>query len=490
MQLPDEAIAYHYTNALAPPSEEWTPAAELRAEHLLSPARLRDLLPRIMQVRSQVATERELKTVPAEMQPLDAAFIDLPQSLLDQHRRKGDASVLGRVLTIAGRLRDEVDRVVVLGIGGSYMGARALFESLRSSYHNDLPAKDRPGCPRMYFDGNNVDNDSLSELLQMLQITCVDPDLREERWAVLVISKSGDTLETAVAYRALRRELAEFYGNHSPQTRRLAVPVTGANGKLRALAKADGYSDDAILTIPDEVGGRYSVFTPVGLLPAAVMNLDVRALLLGAAAMTRRFLDEPFERNPVLQYAAVNYLQYFEGKKPIRVMSVWSRKLEALGLWYDQLLSESLGKHNMGPTPLTTVQTRDLHARGQQHQEGARDKFINNLAVATPTQPPIMVGMADRNEDELNQFNRKSLPDILNAALKGTNQAYFDTARPTADLLMPTLSEHAMGQLMQMLMLATVVEGRLLGINPYGQPGVEAYKRNMHAILKAQPNPT
>jgi len=187
----------------------------------------------------------------------------------------------------------------------------------------------------------------------------------------------------------------------------------------------------------------------------------------------------------VLQFAAVNYLMYAEKEKPIRVLSIWSRKLEGLGLWYDQLLAESLGKQGVGPTPLTAVQTRDLHSRGQQHQEGARDKFINNLVVKTPRQPPIMIGMANRNEDELNQYNRKGYPDVMQAALQGTNQAYFDAARPTADLAVPALSEHTMGQLMQMLMLATVVEGRLLGVNPYGQPGVEAYKRNMKALLKS-----
>jgi glucose-6-phosphate isomerase len=223
----------------------------------------------------------------------------------------------------------------------------------------------------------------------------------------------------------------------------------------------------------------------VGLLPAAVMGLDVRALLLGASAMTRRFLDEPFERNPVLQFAAVNYLMYQTLHKPIRVLSIWSKKLEALGLWYDQLLAESLGKHNQGPTPITTVQTRDLPSRGQQHQEGTRDKLINNLVVQSPKHPPIMIGMMERNEDGLNSFNRKGLPDVLTAAFKGTNQAYYEAARPTADIILPTLTEHTMGQLMQMLMLATVVEGRLLGINPYGQPGVEAYKRNMLNLLKS-----
>ena len=198
--------------------------------------------------------------------------------------------------------------------------------------------------------------------------------------------------------------------------------------------------------------------------------------------MTKRFIEEPFERNPVLQFAAVNFLM--AQSKPIRVLSIWSKKLESLGLWYDQLLAESLGKQGVGPTPLTAVQTRDLHSRGQQHQEGARDKFINNLVVKNPSHPPIMIGMMDRNEDDLNQYNRKGLPDMQKAALRGVNQAYHDVARPTADLVLPALSEHTMGQLMQLLMLATVVEGRLMGINPYGQPGVEAYKKNMKTLLK------
>lgn len=484
MQLPDEAITYNYQALLAPASEDWTPAAEMRHQHFLSAAKLRDLIPRVLQVRSQVATERDLKQVPPEMLPLDAGFIDLPQKLIDQQRRQNETSVLGRVAELATRMRAEVDRFVILGIGGSYMGARALFESLKSSFHNDLPAKDRSGTPRIYFEGNNVDNDTLHELFEMLQITCIDPEQRDERWGVTVISKSGETLETAVAYRAIRRELAEYYGTNSPRLKTLIVPITGDTGKLRALCNADGFSEDNVLTIPKDVGGRFSIFTPVGLFPAAVMGLDVRALLLGAAAMTRRFFEERFENNPVLQFAAVNYLMNTQHQKPIRVLSVWSKKLEALGLWYDQLLAESLGKQGLGATPITTVGTRDLHSRGQQHQEGARDKVINNLVVKSCTQAPIMVGMADRNEDDLNQYNRKGLPDIMKAALDGTNKAYADVARPTADLVLPSLSEHTMGQLLQMLMLATVVEGRLLGVNPYGQPGVEAYKRNMKDLLK------
>jgi glucose-6-phosphate isomerase len=484
MQLPDEAISYQYQSLLVPTLEDWTTAAELRTQHYLSSAALRDLTPRLLQVRSQVATERELRQVPPELQPLEAAFIDLPQKHLDQFRRQGDTSVLGRVLAAATRLREQTDRVVALGVGGSYLGARALFEALRSAYHNELPAEARMGVPRLYFEGNNFDNDALQELLDLLQSTCVDPDIREERWGVITISKSGSTLETAVAYRTFRREAVEFYGGRSDRLNSLFIPITGPSGKLRELCKAEGFTDDDIFTVPEDVGGRYSVFTPVGLVPAAVMGLDVRALLLGAASMTRRFLEEPFDRNPVLQYAAVNYLMTEQVRKPLRVLSIWSKKLEALGLWYDQLLAESLGKQGRGPTPLSSVQTRDLHSRGQQFQDGPRDKVINNLVVKAPRTPPIMVGMSDRNQDELNQYNRKGLPDLLDAALQGTERAYGDVARPTASLVVPTLSEHTMGQLMQMLMLATVVEGRLMGVNPYGQPGVEVYKAQMRQVLK------
>ncbi len=487
MQLPDEAIVYHFQTALVPAAEEWTAAAELRASNFLSPAKLRDLAQRILQVRSQVAAERELRAVPAEMQPHQAGFIDLPQKLLDQHRRQGEASTLGRVLAVAGRLREQVDRVVVVGSGGAVRGARVLFEALRSSYHNELPVKDRPGLPRVYFDGDHTDNDALNDLLQMLQINCVDPDLREERWGCVVVSKSGETLETLVAYRTLRRELAEFYGTHSPRAKNLVVPITGTGGKLRALLQAEGYPDENILTIPDDVGSRFAAFTPAGLLPAAVMHLDVRALLLGAAAMTRRFLEEPFERNPVLQYAAINYLATTECRKPIRVLSIWSKKLAALGPWYEQLLAESLGKQGQGPTPLTMVQPADQCARGQQHREGPRDKFCNHVIVKSAAQPPITVGMADRNQDDLNQFNRKGLPDLTMAAFEGVSRAAIDAARPAAQLVVPTLSEHAMGQFMQMLMLATVVEARLLGVNPYSQPGVEPYRRHQFAALRAAP---
>ena len=171
--------------------------------------------------------------------------------------------------------------------------------------------------------------------------------------------------------------------------------------------------------VPDGVGGRYSVFSAVGLVPAAIVGLDVPALLLGASTMTQRFLSEPFERNPVLQYAAINYLMATELGKSTRVLAIWSKKLESLGLWHDQLLAESLGKQGIGPTPITVVNTRDLHSRGQQLQEGTRDKLINNLFIRGTHHAPIQIGMADRNEDELNQFARKTYPDILTPPTAG-----------------------------------------------------------------------
>jgi glucose-6-phosphate isomerase len=489
MELPDEAITYECRGLLTPPAEEWTAAAELRARHFVSPARLKELYPRLLHCRSQVAAEREMLNPPAEALPLEAGFINLPQELLDGFRRKQDQSELGKVLALAAHLREESDRVVFLGAGGSYLAARALFGALKSGYHNELPPETRMGVPRVYFEGHGADNDALQELLELLQVTCVDPERREERWSVVCVSKSGLTLEPAVGLRVFRREAAEYYGLRSPWLTKLFAAVTAPSGRLRDLYRAFGVGADGVLTIPENVGGRFSAFTAAGLLPAAVMGLDVRALLLGAAAMTKRFLEDPVERNVVLQYAGLNHLLYHEQQKPLRVLAVWSKKLEGVGPWYDHLLAESLSKRGVGPTPLSQVCTRDLYTRGQQNQDGPRDRVINNLVVKSPVSLPILVQMADHNEDDLNVYNRKGLPDIMNAAHRAVNHSYFSVGRPAADLVLPALSEHTMGQLLQMLMLATVVEGHLMGVNPYGQPGVEAYRRLQRELLVAPAEP-
>jgi glucose-6-phosphate isomerase len=487
MELPDEAITFDSRGLLVPGGEEWTAAAELRTRHFISSARLKELMQRLLQCRSQVAADREMRNVPPESLPLDAGFIDLPQNALDNYRRKGDNSELGRTIALANRLREEADRIVFLGAGCAYLGPSALFDALLPVHHNERSPETRLGVPRIYFEGNTADNDSLQDLLDLLGITCVEPERREERWGVVVLGDGGAALEPPVAHRVFRREAAEYYGLRSPWLTKLFAAVAAANSKVRDLFRAYGHGDESILTIPENVGGRFSVLTPVGLLPAAIMGLDVRALLLGAAAMTKRFLEEPFDRNPVLQFAAVNYLLSEEQDKPIRVLACWSRKLEGLGRWYDHLVAESLGKQSRGPTPMSVVQTRDLYGRGQQHQEGRRDRVINNLVVKNPHGVAIPVQMADHNEDELNAYARKTVPDILAAAHRSTSQSYFEVSRPTSDLVLPVLSEHTMGQLFQMLMLATVIEARLMGLNPYSQPGVETYRKGMREALRTPP---
>ena len=341
---------------------------------------------------------------------IHSGFIDLPQATLDAYRRKGEASDLGRILAQAAHLREQADRVIVLGAGGDGLGGRVLFKALKSSYHNELPPETRLGIPHLYFEGDNVDNDALQELLDLIQVSCVDPERREERWAVVSISRSGSDLETAAALRVFRRDAVEYYGLRSEWLEHLFVAITGPSSPLRQLFKADGHQDSDILTIPENVGSRFSVFTAAGLLPAALMGLDVRALLQGAASMTKRFLEEPFERNPVLQFAAVNYLMTEEMGKSLRILSLWSKKLEPLGTWYDHLVAESLGKQGRGPTPLSMIQTRDLHTRGQHHQEGPRDRYITNLVVKNPRTVPIAVQMADRNEDGLNALAARGCP--------------------------------------------------------------------------------
>jgi glucose-6-phosphate isomerase len=265
----------------------------------------------------------------------------------------------------------------------------------------------------------------------------------------------------------------------------LVIPITGPEGKLFQLAKT--LNCQSIFRVPDGVGGRFSVFSAVGLLPAAMLGLDIVRLLRGAAAMTEHFRTASVTENLVLNYAAVSHLMETTRQATIRVTQVWSKMLESVGVWYNQLLAESLGKRDdVGATPLTVVNTRDLHSRAQQHQEGRRDKIYTNLIVEHWKTDPLLIQpspLIAHNEDQLDQLAGRSVIDIMNAAIAGTNQAYNDNQRPTADLRLPAADEGSLGQLLQMLMLATVVEGRLLGVNPYGQPGVEAYKIHMRRAL-------
>jgi len=414
--------------------------------------------------------------IPPEKTPLDAGFFELPEKILSEYREKRDASELGQILATAARLREEVDRVVVLGIGGSYMGARALFDACCHPYHNELSRAERGGVPRIYFEGNNVDNDATAGMLDLLA--------SEQDWAIVVISKSGGTLETAVAFRQFLAALRESCGGDAEKIAQRVVPVTGKDDSSKLFQLAGALNCPDVFAVPDGVGGRFSVLSAVGLLPAAVMGLDVVKLLEGAAAMNDHFRTAEAPENLVQQYTGVCVALEHGYNMHIRVLSTWGKSLEAVGLWYDQLLAESLGKHELGALPLTVVNTRDLHSRGQQHQEGRRDKVITNLIIDNYRRDPLAVGNSDLNQDKLNELSEKTLPEIMDAAIRGTNQAYIDDRRPVANLHLPAADEPSLGQFFQMMMIATVLEGRYLKINPYGQPGVEDYKRNMNAILR------
>lgn len=463
-------IAYDYSGLIAPQD-----APQLIQQTGLVDADLKWLVPRLASVRQQVLDNLSLYerggVVPDEMQPLDAGFIGLPERLLDK-----DRPLLDRITAAGDRLAKEVDRVLVLGIGGSYMGARALFEACCHPYHNEISRNRRGGRPRIYFEGNNADNDAVQGLLDLVE--------GSDDWGIIVISKSGGTLETAVAFRVFLDALRKSCAGDMEKVRRRVIPVTGETGRLRDLANALGCTD--IFPIPDGVGGRFSILSAVGLLPATVMGLDVQHLLEGAAAMNERFRTAPPLDNPVLDYVGISRMMEVRRNATIRVLSTWGKGLESAGLWYDQLLSESLGKNGQGATPLTVVNTRDLHSRGQQHQEGRRDKLITNLVVEHAAREPVAIERSEFDQDKLNSLSGKTLPEILNAAYVGTNQAYAEDYRRTATIRLPRLDEGSLGQFFQMLMLATVVEGRLIGINPYGQPGVEGYKKNMTAILRGK----
>jgi glucose-6-phosphate isomerase len=419
---------------------------------------------------------------PEAMQPLDVGFFPMPKRLLEEYEKDRQGSELGRLFKVANRVQASADRVVVLGIGGSYMGARALMDGCCQPFWNELSRGQRGSKPRMYFEGNNVDNDATQGLLYLLGAHegKVAKD-EHERWGLVVISKSGGTLETAAALRQFLAALETSCGGDATKVRDLLIPVTGAGGKLDKMSKELGCQE--MFPVPDGVGGRCSILSGVGLVPAALLGINVIELLQGAVAMNDHFTKAPAAENIVLQHVAVNHLLEKQRGINIRVMSVWSKALESVGLWYDQLSAESLGKNELGFTPLTTVNTRDLHSRHQQHQQGKRDKVFNNIIVDDYRFDDLPIGARNSDHDSLNEIADKTLPEVMRAAVQGTNEALLSDGRPYTNLYLPRVDELHLGQLFQMLMIATAVEGRLMGINPYGQPGVEAYKKNMNRLL-------
>jgi glucose-6-phosphate isomerase len=416
--------------------------------------------------------------LPDDQKPLDGNFYSLPDKILSEYRSDRNESELGQILKTASRLQSSVEAIVVLGIGGSYMGTRALMDACCEPYYNELSKAERGGRPQLYFAGNHLDNDALQGVLGRLR--AVTP---EGNWGIIVISKSGETLETAVAFRTLldllkaqcRQDLPDF-----------VIPITGETGSLNQMAAELGCT--SVFRVPEGVGGRFSLFSAVGLLPAATIGLDVVQLLQGAADMNETFRTAELFSNPPLDFALAAYQLQLQGDVSIRVLSVWEQAFASLGMWYDQLLSESLGKDGLGMTPITMVNTRDLHSRAQQHQAGRNDKWIVNLSTRQSHTDQLNIRKSTSDVAGLNDLAGVTLGELSAAARQGTNRALCDVQRPTADIVLERGDEYGLGQFFQMMMIATVVEGKLLGVNPYGQPGVEAYKKHMRNILLSGKN--
>lgn len=432
-------------------------ADQIGPEHGLTQADLEALLPQLETVHQQISSRSG-----AGKDFL--GFLDLPFQ---------DEAELAAVQACADKLAAESDLHVVLGIGGSYLGARALFSALCHPYHNERSRSARGQRPRLYFEGNNMDSDALKGLLDLLP-TNTPADL-SERWSLNVISKSGGTLETAVSFRLLRQLAEAHYGPAANQ--KIVATTDASKGTLKALADREGYSS---FEIPDNVGGRYSIFTPVGLLPAAVVGIDIQQLMQGARDMAT-LCQQPGLANPAYLYAALQYLSTQRGKV-ISVMNIWDKALEYVGFWYDQLAAESLGKDGQGRVPLTGVCSRDLHARGQQLQEGARNTLITNLFVAQ-SDHSLSIQDDPANSDGLNYLNGKNVHDLLHKAFEGTHFAYTRDQRPGIHLILQERSPYCLGALFYLLEVATLAEGYLNGINPLDQPGVESYKNFMFGLL-------
>lgn len=384
--------------------------------------------------------------------------------------------LIENIITTANRLARISDIFIVLGIGGSYLGAQALYQALMPTYYNELPREKRNRRPRIYFDGNNIDTNSINDLLSFLPDET--PKGMFESFSINVISKSGSTIETAVAFRILQQKAKQIYQNN--HNKYIIATTDAQKGSLKNIAEKEGYET---FVIPDNVGGRYSVLSPVGLFPCAVIGINIKELLAGARNMASRCKSDNIWQNPAYLYAAVQYLFYKEKKKNISLLVSWLKSLESFGMWYDQLCAESIGKNGIGRVPINSINTRDLHSRGQEIQEGERNTVITNIIVKD-LKKNILLPHDEEDIDGLNYIALRNLHDLsIEGAYEGTSYAYTKDQRPNLTITLPKLNEYTLGQLIFILEVATVAEGYLLSINPLDQPGVENYKNFMFGIL-------
>ena len=367
---------------------------------------------------------------------------------------------------ISKTLKGKTDVVVVIGIGGSYLGAKAVIEALSGSF--SFFKKDRD-YPLVVFAGQNLSEDYHYELLEFLN---------DKEFAVVVISKSGTTTEPAIAFRLLKQAVEKKYGKDGATERIIAI-TDAQKGALKQLADKEGYKT---FEIPDDVGGRYSVLTPVGLLPIAIAGFNIREILEGAKTMQKiTDINSEFAENPAAIYAATRNALYKTGRTT-EIMVNYNPKLHYLAEWWKQLYGESEGKENKGIFPASVDFTSDLHSMGQYIQEGIRNIFETVISVKEPNNT-LIIPKDKKDLDKLNFIAEKPLDEVNKMAELGTILAHVDGGVPNIHIEIPKLNEFYVGQLLYFFEIACGVSGYILDVNPFDQPGVEAYKSNMFALL-------
>lgn len=372
---------------------------------------------------------------------------------------------LSDISKVARNLREKNEILVVIGIGGSYLGARAVIEALSGAFDSLKPKKE---SPLILYAGENLSEDYMADLLEVL---------KTRDFSLCVISKSGTTTEPAIAFRILKKALEEKYGKENTKERIIAI-TDKSKGALRGLATENGYKT---FDIKDDVGGRFSVLTPVGLLPIAVAGYDIEAIMQGAKEMREVLINDKSMTNPAWKYAAFRNLLYNKGKK-IDVFLSYQPALQYLSRWWQQLFGESEGKNGKGLFPVCLLNTTDLHSMGQYIQEGERLMFETVLQVKNNNKK-VDIPYDEENKDGLNYLLSHSLNQINQIALKATQQAHIDGGVPQIIIEIEKIEEKTLGALLYFFEFACALSAYALKVNPFNQPGVEAYKNNMFKLL-------
>jgi glucose-6-phosphate isomerase len=386
-------------------------------------------------------------------------WIDLPANY--------DKEEFSRIQKAAAKIQNDSDVLLVIGIGGSYLGARAALEMLNHSFYNELSGDQRK-TPQVLFLGNNISSTYMTDLMDLLD---------KKDFSINVISKSGTTTEPAIAFRIFRKKLEEKYGVEEAKTRIYAT-TDKEKGALKTLSNDEGYET---FVVPDDVGGRYSVLTAVGLLPIAVSGTDIEAMMDGAAKARLDFNTPDLEANPAYQYAAVRNVLYNKGKT-IEMLINYEPGLQYFSEWWKQLFGESEGKDQKGIFPASANFSTDLHSMGQYVQEGRRDLFETVIKVSEPRHE-LTIEEAESDLDGLNYLAGETVDFVNNKAFEGTLLAHTDGGVPNLIVEIPAMDAYTFGYLVYFFEKACAISGYLLGVNPFDQPGVEAYKVNMFALL-------